>query len=77
MIEFRAIDSVRAYDSNPCMDDQTVGAVTTSMSGFEFRQSVVDSDGAIIAGHIDPALTDGQIFTNMLHHEQTVGDAIF
>ena len=59
------------------MDDQTVSAVTTSMSGYEFCQSVVDSDGAITVGHIVTALTGGQISTDMLHHEQTVGDAIF
>ena len=50
-IEIRTIDSIRPYVNNPRMDDQTVGAVTTSMSGYEFRQSVVDSDGAITVGH--------------------------
>ena len=44
--------------------------------GVRIRQSVVDSDGAIIVGHIVPALTDDQISTDMLQHGQTVGDAI-
>ena len=76
-IEIRAIDSIRPYDNNPRKNDQAVDAVAGSLREYGFRQSVVDSDGAITVGHIVTALTGGQISTDMLHHEQTVGDAIF
>ncbi len=59
------------------VNNQTVDAVPTNLLRSGLRQSVIDSDGAIIVGHIVPALTDGQISTDMLQHGQTVGNAIF
>ena len=77
-IEIRDIDSIRPYDNNPRKNDQAVDAVAGSLREYGFRQPiVVDSNGVVIADHIAPVLTDGEIFTDMLHHEPTVGDAIF
>ena len=68
-IQFRAIDSIRPYDNNPRKNNKAVDAVAGSLREYGFRQPiVVDSDGVIIADHIALALTDDQIFIDMLQH---------
>ena len=51
-IQYRALDSIRPYESNPRRNDGAVQAVASSIREFGFRSPiVVDADGTIIAGH--------------------------
>ena len=51
-IELRPIESIRAYESNPRINDTAVDAVIASIREFGWRQPiVVDGEGVIIVGH--------------------------
>ena len=51
-VTLKTIDSIKAYENNPRINDGAVDAVAASLEQFGFRQPiVVDEAGVIICGH--------------------------
>src|SRR5258708_39346110 len=51
-IEWRNINDIKPYESNPRVNDAAVDAVAKSIQKFGWRQPiVVDKDGVIVVGH--------------------------
>lgn len=51
-IEYVSIDSIRPYEKNPRVNEESVPKVAESIKQFGFLQPIVaDNDGVILAGH--------------------------